>query len=343
MQVVILTSSKDVKSIVQALLNSKHTVVGIIQSCVLPKKKKKVFKLLTQFKRVVKVLYKGFKSDLILFAKKKNIPYFLLTKHNKSELEPWLKELDAGLIVVRSSHHMLWSNILEIPKHGVINVHPSYLPEYRGANPMFWAYHDMELNPGVTVHYIDEGEDTGDIIYQERYSLNVGSKLDEAEKNMGKVGAKLLLRAIDDIENGTVIRVKQEESNSNYRARKIKESEIASLINWNEWPVTRVYHYLNYRDNVSKVISKSATKAIGVLWEVTGYKSIKKQRHINHKPGLIIKENEKYKLICKDGDVLIRRRFSVKRLFQDLTHLTMIVIQVQDLYNSIYLGINSLS
>lgn len=85
------------------------------------------------------------------------------------ELESWVKSLSPDLIVVYSMSQLLKENIYSIPRFGTINLHPSYLPEYRGPNPIFWMYYNMEKQGGVTVHYIDQGEDTGNIILQKRY------------------------------------------------------------------------------------------------------------------------------------------------------------------------------
>ncbi|AAM07923.1 formyltransferase family protein [Methanosarcina acetivorans] len=80
-----------------------------------------------------------------------------------------IRNLEPDLIVVFSMSHLLKENVFNVPSYGTVNIHYSYLPEYGGPNPLFWQYYDYILDPGVTLHYVDKGEDTGNVIYQRRY------------------------------------------------------------------------------------------------------------------------------------------------------------------------------
>jgi methionyl-tRNA formyltransferase len=108
----------------------------------------------------------------------------------------------------------------------------------------------------VTLHYINKGEDTGDIISQERVLITDGEKLDEVTPKLSIAGIKLLLKAMDCIEKGDVPIVKQPVTAPTVRARKIKPEEYNELIKWNEWDVERVFHFLsgtsNYHCNLLK-------------------------------------------------------------------------------------------
>ena len=96
--------------------------------------------------------------------------------------------------------HLLKENVFSIPKFGTVNLHYSYLPEYRGPAPLFWEYYDYVLNPGVTLHYMDKGEDTGDIIYQETDSINPGEKLEEVNQKLSFTGSKLISKMMENLE-----------------------------------------------------------------------------------------------------------------------------------------------
>ena len=97
----------------------------------------------------------------------------------------------------------------------------------------------------MTLHYINKGEDTGDIIFQERVLIYYGEKLDEVIHKLSFAGIKLLLKAMDCIEKGDVPRVKQPVTPPTVRARKIKPEEYNELIRWNEWDVERIFHFLS--------------------------------------------------------------------------------------------------
>ncbi|WP_281085258.1 formyltransferase family protein, partial [Methanosarcina acetivorans] len=75
-----------------------------------------------------------------------------------------IRNLEPDLIVVFSMSHLLKENVFNVPSYGTVNIHYSYLPEYGGPNPLFWQYYDYILDPGVTLHYVDKGEDTGNVI-----------------------------------------------------------------------------------------------------------------------------------------------------------------------------------
>ncbi|MGI6455390.1 MAG: formyltransferase family protein [bacterium] len=81
-------------------------------------------------------------------------------------LERWVREKNPDFICVKSMSQLLKENIFSIPKYGTINLHPSILPNYRGPNPLFWTMFNQECESGMTVHYINKGEDTGDILRQ---------------------------------------------------------------------------------------------------------------------------------------------------------------------------------
>ena len=120
---------------------------------------------------MVKFIYFFIFDSLKSFAKKEKIPYYYMNKGSDKNLENWVKCINPDIIVVYSMSQLLKENIFSIPKYGTINLHAGLLPNYRGPFPYFWMYYNTDKKGGVTVHYIDEGEDTGDIIYQEVYDI----------------------------------------------------------------------------------------------------------------------------------------------------------------------------
>lgn len=109
---------------------------------------------------------------LIETAKSRNIPVF---EYEKTPNEPdFIKKIekenfDIGIIC--SFNHKLSKDFLNTAKDGFINCHPSLLPDYRGANPYFHIINNGETKSGITLHFADEGFDTGNIIAQETFSL----------------------------------------------------------------------------------------------------------------------------------------------------------------------------
>jgi methionyl-tRNA formyltransferase len=108
------------------------------------------------------------------------------------QMEKWLDVLRADLLITYRVPFLLPENIFEKPQYGSINIHPSLLPQYRGANPWFWIYYYMETKSGVTIHKIDKYEDHGDILAQMSFPVVIGSPLLLLQKEAEKVAINLL-------------------------------------------------------------------------------------------------------------------------------------------------------
>jgi methionyl-tRNA formyltransferase len=133
------------------------------------------------------------------------------------------------LIVVVDFGQFLKKNVLAVPNLGAINVHPSLLPKYRGAAPIQWAVANGETETGVTVLYVTEKMDAGDIILQEKISIHDEDTALMLEPKLAEVGAVLSIRALDLIREGRVIRKPQNESQVTF-AHKLKKED--GRIDW---------------------------------------------------------------------------------------------------------------
>lgn len=257
-----------------------------------------------------------FKSNSTLrsFALKSKIPYYYMTS-SSLELENWIRELEPDLIIVYSMSQLLKKNIYSIPPLGTINLHPSYLPEYRGPNPVFWMYYNMVKQGGVTVHYIDEGEDTGKILMQERYSIPLGIKSsDNFDIAIGKIGTRLLLEVMQNIEQ--IRPLQQSIESSTIRARNLKLEEHKTIIDWKNWPIERVWHVL--RGTESWLDALPAPQGIyrGTRWIIGEFK--KMQLDQKYEIGSIYKIKAKRIVVCHDGIIYIKCKMNLKYLLINL-------------------------
>ena len=135
-----------------------------------------------------------------------------------------LRELDPELIVVVAYGKILPPSVLEYPKYGCINLHVSLLPKYRGAAPMQRAVMSGEKETGVTVMYMAEGLDTGDIISQEAFPIGAEDDFEAIHDRSAEIGGRLLVKTIAEIGNGTAKRTPQDDSLASYAA-KIEKSD----------------------------------------------------------------------------------------------------------------------
>lgn len=154
-------------------------------------------------------------SEVKKYAIEKNIPVYQPIKLRKNEeVFNILKEINPDVIVVVAYGKILPKEILDIPSKGCINVHGSLLPDYRGAAPMQWAIINGEKVTGITTMYMDVGMDTGDMILKEEVEILDEDNFETIHDKMKNVGAKLLVKTLEKIENGTIERIKQPEEGS---------------------------------------------------------------------------------------------------------------------------------
>lgn len=134
----------------------------------------------------------------------KKIPVISLADINSPDTLALLKKINPDIIVSVLFNQILKSEVIKLPKKGAINIHPAYLPDYKGTGPVFWALTNDEKNGGVTVHYINEGIDTGKIIKRQKIEFNKNDTEDSLYWKAANLGAPLLISAIKEISSGRV-------------------------------------------------------------------------------------------------------------------------------------------
>ena len=121
-----------------------------------------------------------------------------------------LKYLKPDLIVVAAYGQILTKDILHLPKYGCLNIHASLLPKYRGASPIHAAMAAGEKQSGITIMWMDEGLDTGDILLQEAVTISRRETAESLHDRLAKIGADALLKALPLVETGNAPRLKQD-------------------------------------------------------------------------------------------------------------------------------------
>ena len=151
-------------------------------------------------------------SPVKQYAIEKNLKIYQPEKVRKNqEFIDEIKSLNPDVICVVAYGKILPKEILEIPHLGCINVHASLLPRYRGSAPIQWAVLNGEKETGVTTMYMDIGMDTGDMILKEKVQIGEDETTGELWDRLSKIGGKLLVETLKQIEEGTAPREKQSE------------------------------------------------------------------------------------------------------------------------------------
>ncbi len=129
--------------------------------------------------------------------------------------------------------------LLDVPKLGSLNVHPSLLPQYRGATPIQSALHDGATETGVTIMLMDVGLDTGDVVLQERTPILPGENYGELHDRLARFGAQALSHAIDSARTGAFPRTPQ--SGKPTLTRPLGRDDLA--IDWS-WTARRIVNHV---------------------------------------------------------------------------------------------------
>lgn len=162
-------------------------------------------------------------------ALKSGLPVLQPERARHPEFVEQLRALQPDLIVVAAYGQILPQAILDLPRHGCLNVHTSILPRHRGAAPIQWAILDGDAETGVTIMKMDAGLDTGDIVTLEKTPIQDTDDAQSLHDRLATLGAELLVRTIPDYLSGKLIPQKQPEAGVSY-ARKIAKED--GRIDW---------------------------------------------------------------------------------------------------------------
>ncbi|QXE89378.1 methionyl-tRNA formyltransferase [Geomonas subterranea] len=162
-------------------------------------------------------------------AQEHGIPVLQPVKVRLPESIEEIRALQPDLIVVVAFGQILPKALLEIPKHGCINVHASLLPRYRGAAPLNWCIINGEAETGVTTMMMDVGLDTGDMLLKSATPIDPDEDTQSLHDRMSQLGAELLAQTLDRLVAGELTPEKQDDSLTCYAPMMKKED---GLINW---------------------------------------------------------------------------------------------------------------
>lgn len=215
-----------------ALLEAGHTVVGVFTRADKPVGRKQVLTA----------------PPVKKLAVEHGIPVWQPATLRDGEAEKVFRALQPDLVVVVAYGRILPPELLHIAPLGCINLHVSLLPKYRGSAPIQWAVLNGDTKTGVTIMQLDEGCDTGDILMVEPVEIGPETTSGELFDQVSAVGARTLVRAVEDLAAGRLTPRPQDEAMATKAPPLTKEmarftfAEPAEhLHNWvrgmNPWPV----------------------------------------------------------------------------------------------------------
>ena len=155
-------------------------------------------------------------SDVKETALKYSIPVFQPERIREPEAVQKIREIKPDIIVVAAFGQILPKELLEIPEYGCINMHASLLPRFRGASPIQQAIIEGDKVTGVTVMQMNEGLDTGDILFQEKIDIAYDETGGSLFEKLSNLGAEAAVRALREAEAGRLVATPQSEEGASY-------------------------------------------------------------------------------------------------------------------------------
>jgi len=203
-----------VKPLEKLLLDGKHNVIAVVTNRDKPVGRKQV---LTP-------------PPVKVFANQHNIPVYQYDKIRLEGVED-MKALNPDVMITCAFGQILSQEILDIPRFGVINIHASLLPKFRGASPIHYAILSGEKTTGITIMKTDIGIDSGDIILKEKLDIRDGETCGELFERLSELGSNCIVRALEGVFDGSAIFEKQDETKATFT--KIIKKDMAK-IDWED-------------------------------------------------------------------------------------------------------------
>lgn len=176
--------------------------------------------------------------NVVRIAIEHDIPIYELRRPQAPEVQRILADYAPDVACVACFSQRIPSALLALPRHGFLNVHPSLLPAYRGAAPAFWMLRNADVG-GVTIHFMDEGLDTGDLARQMAVHVPDGSSGEMIDRMLSFAGGQLLVDVLHDLEIGSLSRVPQPSSGSSAPWPTADDFVLQT-----DWPVRRAFNFM---------------------------------------------------------------------------------------------------
>jgi methionyl-tRNA formyltransferase len=142
-------------------------------------------------------------KKLEAIALRNNIPFIRTNDFSSEGFLSLIKCLKPDLFIVCHFSKLLPSCLISLPKKGALNLHPSLLPKYRGMAPQHWPIINAEKFTGISIHFIDSGIDTGNIVYQKKIRIRKDSYVFELQKKLLKHYSESMIKAINLVSKGS--------------------------------------------------------------------------------------------------------------------------------------------
>jgi len=237
-----------------------------------------------------------------VLAQEKGVPVFQPQKLNEEFVEQ-LKSLELDLCVVASYGKIIPQAVLDIPRRGNINVHPSLLPKYRGPSPIQWALLNGDDKTGVTIMLMDEKMDHGATINSKQLTINKDEKFSELHDRLAHLGAELLVESIPKYLSGEIKAQEQKHEQATF-CKMIKKED--GKIDWS-LSAEEIYNLWRAFEEWPGVYSKQGAinNKQGMNIKFIEIKNVGTGLDLSYKkPGEFFTQDKKLYVACGDNTAL---------------------------------------
>ena len=231
-------------SSLESILQSRHQLVAVISNPPKPMGRKKILK----------------HTEVGDYAIKNGLELIELDSFENDGIYKKIISLNIDIFVV-VAFKILPEKYISIPRFGSINLHASLLPKYRGAAPIQWALMNGDKTTGVSVFQIEKKVDTGKIIFQKKIDIDKSDDFELLSIKLSNLGAKILIKALNNIEDGVVNFIEQDNALST-KSPKISKGMLR--IKW-EWPAVKINNWvrgLSPKPGMTTIFRKKKIKII---------------------------------------------------------------------------------
>jgi methionyl-tRNA formyltransferase len=236
-----------------------------------------------------------FSSPVKVVALKHDLP--LTQPENPAELLSYPEIQEAEFFVLAAYGNILSKELVSLPAKGVLNVHPSLLPKYRGPSPERFTLLAGDKKTGVSVMLMDEKIDHGPILAQEEFTIPAGIDHEELHLKLGEIGGELLVKTIPRWLEGKITPKEQDHSKATF-TKKITKAQ--GRIDWNmeaEYIVRQIHAFDPWPGTYT-------------LWKGKILKILKGSMHetlSDQTPGSIIPFNDGFAVVTKKGVLVVEQ------------------------------------
>ncbi len=241
-------------------------------------------------------------TPVACWAKERSIPFVETDNVNSPDCFAKIEACRCDLIVVIAFGQKIGSRLISLPPKGMINVHSSLLPKYRGAAPINWAIINGEKQTGISIITVVDRMDAGDILSQATTDIGPDETAGELHDRLALIAAPLLTETIDKIAEGTAVYTKQDNSMATLAPKLEKSDGFLDFSQPAEILRRKILGLWPWPGSAATYVSKNTGKSIRV--SIAGARLVESSNAASLPPGTL---DENLNVICGRGALAIEK------------------------------------